>query len=407
MSLPNTINNNDNGPQPIASDLSNQTIPNVQDTPASQQPTVQPSATQPGQMVSNPATPPNQTQPEVSHPAIKQAGILHSIAETLAGGPRYRPVISADGTRSLQRIPMDRKDIGMAIALSAITGALSGLQARGPNASAQAAGLGFKTTSQMRQQADEEQETEAKEDFQRKQNSLVQKAGLTEANLRLYQNALQAGKMDEEFHKAFVDNYADQRDAMGTPSYEHISEAEIKSGRYDVTKYLALPDGVVPRLDSNGSQVKDANGVPQWDNTYSLFDQTTQVPLHDAVNMDKAVRAGLPGFVKSDGSPMAFPDHATISANLAAITNHKLQMLDGLQSELNSIAKGASSDKNKFTALDVYAAVKKDASLLQAIQHAQRALSVIDTGDPKSVNAAFVAMAQDPHAAPYVGRIKQ
>src|ERR1700749_3560121 len=65
----------------------------TQSTPQAPQPT-QPSSPQ---IVSNPAQP---TQdPNQDHPSVQRAGLLHSIAETLAGGPRYTQKIDENGNR--------------------------------------------------------------------------------------------------------------------------------------------------------------------------------------------------------------------------------------------------------------------------------------------------------------------
>ena len=79
------------------------------------------------------------------HPAIQRASIVHQIAQTLAGGQRYQTTIDLEtGTRKQTPIPMSRADIGMAIAMEAISGALGGLATpAGPNAAGRAAAAGF------------------------------------------------------------------------------------------------------------------------------------------------------------------------------------------------------------------------------------------------------------------------
>src|SRR5690242_13356518 len=69
-------------------------------TPQQSNPTAQPSQQQQAQVVSNPnagQTTQPQGDPNASHPLMKRAGLLRSVAESLAGGPRYS--IDQDGNR--------------------------------------------------------------------------------------------------------------------------------------------------------------------------------------------------------------------------------------------------------------------------------------------------------------------
>ncbi len=63
-----------------------------------------------------------------THPSIQRAGVLRSIAQTLAGGPRYNYTVDANtGKMNKTEVPLSRKDIGLAIALEAISGSLTGM----------------------------------------------------------------------------------------------------------------------------------------------------------------------------------------------------------------------------------------------------------------------------------------
>ena len=81
--------------------------------------------------------PPNPTQAQPPHPAVQKASmgsqIVKGIADVLS--PRqFKTVINEDGTSKQVPLPRDRRDIGMSIALAALTGAFSGLGQRGPGA---------------------------------------------------------------------------------------------------------------------------------------------------------------------------------------------------------------------------------------------------------------------------------
>src|SRR5579872_1536352 len=81
-----------------------------------------------GQIVSNAGAMP-QPDPIQDHPAVKRAGLMYSIAESLAGGKRYKESIDESGQRVLTPIKLGRGDIAMAIAMEAIAGSFSGLAA--------------------------------------------------------------------------------------------------------------------------------------------------------------------------------------------------------------------------------------------------------------------------------------
>jgi hypothetical protein len=77
------------------------------------------------------------TATQDQHPSVKRAGVMYSIAEALAGGPRYTEKIDAEGNRQFEKVPVSGKHLAMAIAMEALQGSLAGLQAgrgRGPGA---------------------------------------------------------------------------------------------------------------------------------------------------------------------------------------------------------------------------------------------------------------------------------
>ena len=287
-------------PQPIQP----QSVPSTQPQPQSvqsqpTQPTPQP------QMVSNASATTAPTQdPNANHPAVKHASVIRTIAETLAGGPRFKPVIDpATGKTSYQRVPLDKKDIGMAIALSAIQGSLAGLQAKGPNATAQAAGLGFNATASAREKQDQEANEQANRDYARQLQT-------TEANLRMHANAVQAGTMDYESNQKYVDHFADLYKTLQNSSPDAIrgivNESDLK--KYHVTKDSAIPVAVVKRIDpTTGDQAVDRNGVPQWDLQYAVIDPLKVTEVTDADKADNA-KWGRKGYINGAGNPTSLPN---------------------------------------------------------------------------------------------------
>lgn len=283
--------------QPQAQPASSQSVPSAQTQPTQPNPQQQIVSNAPG------ATAPTQ-DPNANHPAVKHASVIRSIAETLAGGPRFKPVIDpATGKTSLQRTPLDKKDIGMAIALSAIQGGLAGLQARGPNATAQAAGLGFNATAQARQKQDQAADEQAYKDY-------ANQLQTTETNLRMHANAVQAGSMDYESNQKYVEHFADLYKKLQDNHPDAIrgivNESDLS--KYHVTKDSAIPVGVVKWIDpTTGDQAADKFGVPQWDLQYAVIDpaRVTQVP-----DTDKAENAkwGRQGYINGAGEPTSIPN---------------------------------------------------------------------------------------------------
>jgi hypothetical protein len=83
--------------QPLVSNTPPQTPDQTEQMPLNGRTPV-PNPAQP-QMVSNPSTP----QPPPVHPAVQKAGIVHSIAQALAGGPSQSTTINPDGSRTVTK----------------------------------------------------------------------------------------------------------------------------------------------------------------------------------------------------------------------------------------------------------------------------------------------------------------
>ena len=124
--------------------------PATQDTVSNRTPNL----STPPPSVPNPQQPPNSTvpagTPNAMHPAVQRAGVTNSVAVALAGGPRYRTTVDPDtGAVTRTQIPLSRRDIGMAIALEAISGALAGYGVKnGPGAIGRAGFAGLQEGQQ-------------------------------------------------------------------------------------------------------------------------------------------------------------------------------------------------------------------------------------------------------------------
>src|SRR5262249_10329742 len=130
------------------------------------------------------------------HPLVRKASIVRTVAETLAGGPRYVERIDANGNRVKSQLPLSGRDIGMAIALEAISGSLTGLAAgrgRSPGAAGAAA---MAQQMAQRQQAQDRQDQQAQADFDNQSKVLAQQAAGYAANLRTRALAQEIGMRD-------------------------------------------------------------------------------------------------------------------------------------------------------------------------------------------------------------------
>lgn len=137
-------------PAPAPTDQQNTVTPSTQDSSAQTQTAPQfqspasaaTAAPQQSQQQNSQKPPilsnaPAQDDSYADHPAVKKAGLLRSIAETLAGGPRTSVRYDENGNRVVTRMPLGGREIGWAIAMEALSGGLSGLAAgrgRGPGA---------------------------------------------------------------------------------------------------------------------------------------------------------------------------------------------------------------------------------------------------------------------------------
>jgi hypothetical protein len=292
-----------------------------QSQPTQAQPVSQPQVAPSGQpQAAAPTTPSTPAPDQPQHPLVQHASVLHDIAQALAGGPRYKTTVDVStGETKRTPMPMDRKDIGMAIALSAITGSLAGMGAKGTNANAQAASLGFNATSQARKDADKQADEQTQADLARHMQ-------ITETNFRMHDNALRAGKMSYDQNKEYVDSFKDlyQRLQDTYPNAIKGVVAESDLSKYHVSKDGALPVGIVPRTDSTtGKQMVDSYGIPQWDVDYAIVDPTVAMELSDE---DKAVgqKYGLPGYTNSDGQPTNLPTN--LQLKLGTILNQKAKI---------------------------------------------------------------------------------
>lgn len=270
-----------------------------------------------------PAQSADQTPDYSNHPAVQRADLLHTIAQTLAGGPRFQTTIDPDTGHVVHKaVPLSKADIGMALAAEAIQGSLAGLSvANGPGNLGRAAGAGGAATMRARQQVDQQQDNQANADFARH-------AQVFETNMRLHQNALAVGRQNFDANQKYVGQFAPLVDQLIKDHPEVIKGIVNESDltKYHVTKDSAMPYKTVPRIDpSTGEQAHNSYGEPQWDTQYAIIDPNYKSgDLLDDNDKALAAKLRLPGFADSDGKPSDLPQ--SLPMRLSMATNIKAKL---------------------------------------------------------------------------------
>jgi hypothetical protein len=329
-------------------DPNQQPITNAADSPTnSLAPGAPVPPTQPSQPAPNPA---NNGQPSgpvsnalandpSQHPSVQKAGLLRTIAETLAGGPRYSTSINPQtGATVRTPVPLSKADIGLAIAMEALSGGLAGLSQKGPGAIGRAGEAGLEKAAQERQQADAQQQAATQQQFENQSKALAQKAATYEVNSRTLLNVANASKLGEEAIKdliginrasgvldidpAFLEN-------GGQPMSEQDVAAGMKDGTINVTSHLGPVAGF--------TIVNDANGTPHILTEHLVVkDSNTPVTLTPE---DWKRYEGLPGFpantkISANGVqvPLRMKQQANEQLATRTLANYRL---DGLKAILD------------------------------------------------------------------------
>jgi hypothetical protein len=348
-----------------------------------------------------------QALPPVQTHAQRLLQTARAITSAMSPGGFYKTAIdpnTGETTRTEQ--PVSGRSIGLAIALEALTGGLAGAGAHGPNAIGQAAQAGLQQGEKIAQQ---HQDQQAQLDQQAQTDQNTQFAVLN-GNLRVSQNAQMLGKQDQEMHNASVAAYAPQlayvqENAPDSIQASKVSEQDAKDmKRWPVTQYQRVPDGVVPRLNSDGSQtfvdyrgrVVDPNtrgARPAWDNTYSIVDSKASAPLtDDSGNPLPQVKSAMKwGFIQTNGNPDARLALKPVPLATFNIAVHKAQTMDLAQNEVNNFRKVTGQDP-----VDLHQFVDANQSLPKAIDR----FHVLLNANKHSYAAALGQLAkEDPQGA--------
>jgi hypothetical protein len=252
----------------------------------------------------NPNDPKNKVQPTPQYqipptdPGVVQAARMNKIATMLTGGPHFTTTVdpvSGKVTRTQNQV--STKSLLLAVAMEALGGAAAGLQAKGPGNEGKAFGMGFQSgaqNSQAAQAGQQQQDQQASQD-------LARQAAVTATNFQTHMNAMKAGNLDYEQHKAWVADSApvvENLRSTGGVLASGVNESDLLN-KYHVTRDMAIPDGVVPRVGADGKQATNPDGSLAWDNTYTVVDPTKKISLPpDTAQMLVDMR--VPGSFKTD-----------------------------------------------------------------------------------------------------------
>jgi hypothetical protein len=300
----------------------------------------------------NPDDPKNQTKQnpayqtpaatKAMHPAIQKASLLNEIATTLAGGPRYQTTVDANtGQITRTKVPLSTKQLGMAIALEALSGAITGVAQHGPNHVAAAAAAGYQQGQQESnevQQAQQDQEAQAKGDF-------ALKAQTTKNNFQMYQLTRQQSELDYDTNQKHIDTYApiiDTARENGGVKAEGVegTSADDVAKRFNVTTDLVIPEGKpIPRYDpATGKQAVDPNtGVPLWNLQFAVLDPAVAGNISPKL-ASRAAALALPGSftVDKDGNrvPIKLPDSTQLKMGLQVSWANGIAAIDTAQAHI-------------------------------------------------------------------------
>ena len=262
----------------------------------------------------------NKTSPAPQHAALYNAAI------EMTGGPRYTTSYDAEG--NVTRKPIEPKPwaLGLALALNVLSGGLAGGNAKDSIAAAQAGAQVAEHQRAKVQQANQQQDAQAKADQDRKM-------AITRANMVNYQTALQVGAAS----KAVADKLGDSTDFFTkgvldgtTPLGEGMSHSEaeetdaianVKNGKSNITKDFLIPYGpAIPVLDTNGQQ-KFINGQPIWKHMYMTIHGAANGKMPLTKEMQDAFISH--GLMKPTGAGIGTPDwnFSNIADNLSQLTS--------------------------------------------------------------------------------------
>jgi hypothetical protein len=264
--------------------------------------------------------------------------------------------------------PLDTKHMLLGI----VANALGGVGQLASNFSARQAGRSPQPIQPLAtQQAQAKQAQQSQQDFEQEQQTKLQKAKVLSANMEAMRTAYAIGKEDDDAKDSLVQNHADDLanwQKSGAVEASNIPSNELMAKGFDKSKYVAVPDGKVPVFNPDGKRATNADGVPLSQLTYSVVDGTTQTPLTQE-KYNQFAKYGL----MSAKQGFNLPEGATISSASLALMNHKLDLINQTQREIDEVAGEGK--------VDLAAQIKKNPQVLSAIEKFHNDAASADPND--------------------------
>ena len=271
---------------------------------------------------------PNANPPaKMDNPAVKKASWIHDVAETLAGGPRYKYDINPNtGEMSKTPVPVSGKHIAMAIALEAIGGAATGLAyGKGAGNMGKGAAAAFAQGEQRVQQQQQEAQKQASDQYARQ-------AAIAKTNMEMLRNEQISSQADSELQQKEVDLYAQEyKEAVesGHVKQDGITPDQVRQmlANHDlnITQDMLIPYQVAESRAPDGTQLRTTHGAPKWEKRYALVDPLAKIGMPDDT-LEQAYDNKLTGFVNPNTGER-LPLAPTIAMRLHQISglNEKLR----------------------------------------------------------------------------------
>jgi hypothetical protein len=237
----------------------------------------------------------------------------------------------------------------LAIAMEALSGGIKGLEQKGPNHMAAAAGAGFQ---QGQQQAQQVQQDNQKNEDQSK-SDYATKAMIMQTNMRNYNTAVATGKLDQSVMQEQITANTPLITAMRELGGE--KEAGLVGDVAELSKkYKAPIDSFIltdsrPRLDpKTGQQETDPKtGRLLFNGVWSLMDSNAR-PNLDAATMQYCFDNNVTGSYRID------PDGNKVHINLPEDTRTRFIVANDMLSQAHSMQAAT------HTLLDSFSQLSKD-----------------------------------------------
>ncbi|MGA7523557.1 MAG: hypothetical protein WBW84_13980, partial [Acidobacteriaceae bacterium] len=294
----------------------------------------QQTAPQPSAGASVTVTQPTQSQ----NPSVRRAGWVREIAQTLSGGPRYQLTIDPQtGASKPVPVSVSNRSLGLAIAMEALSGGLTGLGQHGPDAAGKAAAAGVQQGMALQAQQQARQEQAAQQQYEDQSQALVRKAQAFESNSRAILNTQQSERLGLESLKDAVSQNADLLDSYrdnGAVSQEHVLQddlmAGLQSGKLNMHSMIAIPDGFT-NVPGHG-----------YEQTFSIVSQPSTKALLTQQMVDNLAAAHVPGFPSGMKVPTnGYPVPGVILANANQRATGNRQMLDEASDVSKTLARSS------------------------------------------------------------------